>query len=108
MADVTSVISTRAGEIEDVVRLAGREAEMTSTQAGGLELGGGKEADSKGVTGDGAASAKDAGGSPEDEAEGAAGGRSRGDVIDVGPLDGFDGLVIVGGDGTFFEVMMLG
>lgn len=75
MATVTTVVSTRGGELAELV-----------ANAAGAKLGG-EESVGK-----------------DDAGAGVEGG-TGGAVSRLGSLDDFDGIVVVGGDGTFFEVL---
>lgn len=82
MVSVAVVFSTRRGELAELVTRAGSSGEGGGAMAGGAKGGA-------------------AGG-------GGGGGGGRGAVgpgrVLVGSLDDFDGIVVIGGDGTFFEV----
>lgn len=75
LTDITPVISTRAGELAEVVRYAGNRSDHTATSASGSGRN-----------------------------TGVGEGRGAESVVDVGSLDNFDGIVVLGGDGTLFEV----
>lgn len=76
-ASTTAIFSTRRGELKDLIAKAGGGGGASASGAveGGSDAGGGGEAT-------------------------AGEGGSR-----VGRLEDFDGIVVVGGDGTFFEVL---
>lgn len=93
-ASLTAVISTRRGEIEDVMKLAGQGGgnataltSISNKAKGSVGTLNGSEPIPKGVQ--------------QNERDGENGNRH---VLDVGQLDDFDAIVVVGGDGTFFEV----
>lgn len=74
----TVIYSTRRGEFAEIIANAGGGANAS----GAVERANGAEGG-------------DAGGAPEV------------DVSRVGSLDDLDGIVVVGGDGTFFEVLYM-
>lgn len=80
MTDITPVISTRGGELAEVVRYAGHHGAHIPEEK---------------KDGNGGAGGLAGRGRP---------GKRGESVVDVGSLDNFDGIVVVGGDGTLFEV----
>lgn len=81
---VTVIFSTRRGELAELIKNANGDNSSTSTST---NPGVGSDEATEPRVDDGGANR----GNPA--------GESR-----LGSLDGFDGIVVVGGDGTFFEV----
>lgn len=86
MSAITVIFSTRGGELAELIKGAGGSSGSTSAST---DPGQG-DANSNAAT----------------EPEGGCGAGRGGPASDsrLGSLDGFDGIVVVGGDGTFFEV----
>lgn len=89
MADITLIISTRRGEHMDVIRRAGTRGAV-SIKGSISPKGESMVEEAHAVDGSKESNGKRAGSKME---------------IDVGDLDDFDGVITIGGDGTFFEVI---
>lgn len=89
--DTTLVFSKRGGELSQIIRQAGRRGLATTS-----------DEDRTAIMDTGAAAAGI--GECIETVDRQAESSREADVVDVGSLDGFDGIVVVGGDGTLFEV----